>query len=339
MDRPCLLLTFVHIFAYLGKRTMTRSTPMMVQYEGNGVWRATHAGVIARADALYEPGETYRIELADDHASDKSRRHFFAVVREYWRQLPEDLQTEFQSEDELRGFALIKGGFAEHVDITMGDESLAQRLADLFIRIRRRLFSSYAIVVPRGTTVRVYVPKSQSRRSMKREEFQASKNAVFGVLEDITKISLASLAPHAEEPDPSDVQRNAPDISERPSPTRKKPESAREPLPAQADTPPPTSSGGSTVTGAGPLHEADGTGSPEQRTEVGGGRAPIPRTPEDYTRYLATWLGFVKSANRIKLKYAADQVDIWPHLKPRLTEAEEQDFDRQVAEAMRKVAA
>ena len=57
--------------------------------------------------------------------------------------------------------------------------------------------SEYALVVISETVVRVFKPKSQSVKAMGREEFQASKDAVFTALAKMIGVTTAELQNHA----------------------------------------------------------------------------------------------------------------------------------------------
>lgn len=126
----------------------------------------------------------YRIEVFEDR-SEISHRHEFAWLKTAWLNLPETISDRFPSPEHLRKRALIDAGFYNEMAIDAGSNAAAIRVAAGF-----RSHDEFVVAVVRGPLVLVRTAKSQSRRAMDRDEFQASKSAIMEVI-----ASLIGVAP------------------------------------------------------------------------------------------------------------------------------------------------
>lgn len=303
--------------------------PILVKWTGE-TFVPANPTMLSRAVKNYEQNELYRIEFREDR-SGPSHRHYFSALSEAFNQLPEDFAQEFQSPEDLRAYALIKSGFADHVDVVMDDAKLAQRIAAFLARLRARYFKQYAIIVPRGTTVRIYTPKSQSYKAMDRRTFQASKEAVLGVIADLAGIDIKALSARAAEAPDDAHGRNSPDIPEHPQP-----ESHRQTALSQ-DAPPAAVSGASPVNATSPELPVTGGASPEEKTGAGGDK-PMPRTYNECLTYTRTWLSFVKSKDRILERIQRERKELWPKLAPPLTQGQHDYFLKIAMDAIDQLA-
>lgn len=59
-----------------------------------------------------------------------------------------------------------------------------------------------------------------------------------------------------------------------------------------------------------------------------------PRTAADCIWYTHTWLSYVKSPQRIRDRFAREQSELWPKLKPALTDAEKADLTALVTKGL-----
>ncbi len=159
--------------------------PLAFAWDGE-VMRPLPAFAEDRGDAL-RPGEV--VQLAPLRArSSPSHRHYFACVREAWVNLPEGLAERFATEEHLRKYALIKAGYRSERAIVCSSSSDARRVA-AFIRP----IDDYSIISVNGTVITQFTAKSQSAEAMSKAEFQASKEAVLGILADMIGVDPASL--------------------------------------------------------------------------------------------------------------------------------------------------
>lgn len=161
-----------------------RIPPMPFVYDGE----AMVPKFPKQADHHYVVGETVYLEpfLA---RSKRSHDHYFAVVEEAWKNLPEDMAERFAQPDPLRYFALIKTGFRSEENIVCTSQAEALRWAEV---IRRR--SPYAITTVAGGVVRIWEAESQSLKAMGRERFQASKTAVLDFLAQMIGVDPVELS-------------------------------------------------------------------------------------------------------------------------------------------------
>jgi hypothetical protein len=120
--------------------------------------------------------------------SSASHRHYFACVREAWLNLPEPLAARFPTEAHLRKYALIRAGFCETRQIVCVTTADAQRLAATLSPL-----DGYAIIAIEHRVVTVCTAKSQSGDGMSKAQFQASKDAVLGVLAEMVGVDPAEL--------------------------------------------------------------------------------------------------------------------------------------------------
>lgn len=149
--------------------------PIPMRWEGDGFVPAS-AYWAKRADQQYVIGEVYNLAPVEDR-SDKTHRHEFAWLREAWLNLPEHLADQYPTPEHLRKRALIDTGWYDEEIIDCGTTAAAIRVASSF---RRR--DDFVVVVVRGPIVVCRTAKSQSRRAMDRQQFQASKTAIMDAI-------------------------------------------------------------------------------------------------------------------------------------------------------------
>ena len=170
-----------------------RRQPLNFTFSNGAMWPVR----LDAARNLYEDGKTYRLVEYDERTG-KSHRHFFAVLRNAWDNLPEQIADRFPSPEHLRAYALIKAGFynERHVD-------LATRTDALQVASFIKPMDEFAIVIARELTVTIYTPKSQSARAMGGKEFQESKDKVFAVLAQMIGISIEQLLTNSDTEEPT----------------------------------------------------------------------------------------------------------------------------------------
>jgi hypothetical protein len=143
------------------------------------------------ADEHYAIGEVYHL-VVEKERSPKSHRHYFAMIKEAWENLPED-ELRFPTSEHLRKWALIRAGFCDHKQIVCATKAEAVRWTPVLAAA-----DTYAVVVPRGPVVTVYTAKSQSVKAMGAADFQASKDAVLGICAELITVDVAQLGAAAE---------------------------------------------------------------------------------------------------------------------------------------------
>ena len=169
---------------------MHKPQPLNFKYANGAMWPVRPDA----AERVYDAGKTYRL-VEYTERSGKSHRHFFAVLRNAWDNLPEELAGRFPSPEHLRSYALIKAGFYNERHIDLATRTDAIQVASFI-----EPFDEFAIIVTDETLVTIYTPKSQSARSMGAKEFQASKDKVFGVLAKMLNITVDALVSNTNDP-------------------------------------------------------------------------------------------------------------------------------------------
>jgi len=158
--------------------------PLAFDWDGETM-RPLHA---KQADQYFTIGERYVLEEIQERSS-KSHSHYFASLHEAWMNLPERLSLQFPTSEHLRKRALIQTGYCDQVSMAASSKAEAARIADFL----RRTVSDFGVIIVSEATVIVLTAKSQSKRAMGAETFQASKVAVLDWVADFIAVERAAL--------------------------------------------------------------------------------------------------------------------------------------------------
>jgi hypothetical protein len=164
---------------------MTETLALDFLWTDGGVMRPINARIAGR---IYVVGERYRLAPWEERSA-ATHSHEFAWLAEAWRNLPERFADLYPSPEHLRKRALIEGGWYDEEIIDVGSQAGALRVAASLRKI-----DDFALVIVRGVYVIRRTAKSQSRRSMNRQEFQASKTAIMEVISEMIGTTPAQLA-------------------------------------------------------------------------------------------------------------------------------------------------
>ena len=159
---------------------MSDTLPM--RYEGNGLFRCLHPKRIT-----LDVGAVHGWQMAE-HRSKSSHDHFFAVVNEAWKSLPEDMADDFPSPEHLRKWSLIKAGFCSETRIVCANNSEAMTLAT-----KAKAMDKYSVVAIDGKSVTIWTADSQRRDAMGRQAFQEAKERALHVISTLLGIDAATL--------------------------------------------------------------------------------------------------------------------------------------------------
>lgn len=159
---------------------MSETFPL--RYEGDGLFRCLHPKRVKLA-----VGEVHGWQMAE-HRSKASHDHFFAIVNEAWKSLPEDMADDFPSPEHLRKFALIKAGFCSETRIVCANNGEAMTLAT-----KAKSMDKYAIVSIDGKAVTIWTADSQRKDAMGRQAFQEAKERALHVISDLIGTDAATL--------------------------------------------------------------------------------------------------------------------------------------------------
>jgi hypothetical protein len=138
------------------------------------------------ADEHYAIGEVFHL-VVEKERSPKSHRHYFAMIKEAWENLPKD-ELRFPTPDHLRKWALIRSGYCDERQIVCATKAEAARWMPILAAA-----DTYSVVAVRGPIVTVYTAKSQSVKAMGSKDFQASKDAVLALCADMISVEVAQL--------------------------------------------------------------------------------------------------------------------------------------------------
>lgn len=154
-------------------------------------WDEATGAMIAKwpklAASRFDNGADYLLAPVE-HRSDQTHKHHFAWIREAWLNLPEELADEYPSAEHLRKRALIMSGFYNETILDVGSHAAALRVAQF-----AKGEDEFAVAVVRGGVVVVRKAKSQSKRSMQKSEFQASKSAILETIAGMIGVTPGTL--------------------------------------------------------------------------------------------------------------------------------------------------
>ena len=139
------------------------------------------------ADERFVIGEVYHLEEHQERSA-KSHRHYFAMIKEAWENLPET-EVRWPTPEHLRKWALIKAGYYDEKTVVCATKAEALRWTPVLVQAS----GEYAVVVPRGPVVTIYTAKSQSVKVMGSKAFQESKDKVLQIVSDLIAVTPAQL--------------------------------------------------------------------------------------------------------------------------------------------------
>lgn len=145
-----------------------------------------------RCAETFKVDEIYTLDEVKERSSN-SHRHFFAVVREAWLNLPEEIAEQFPTDTHLRKFALVRTG---HCDIKKIAAETPQDAKTIAAVVQK--YDAFAVVTVADKIVTVATAKSQSYRAMDKQEFAASKADVLEYVAGMARTTTAQLAENAK---------------------------------------------------------------------------------------------------------------------------------------------
>lgn len=140
------------------------------------------------ADKEYTIGERYRLGVIEERSA-QSHSHFFAALQQAWLNLPEREAERFPTTEHMRKYSLIKTGFCHEKQIVCSSKAEAIRFAAFVDGM-----DTYALVLVKDNIVRHFTAKSQSYKSMGKEEFTRSKSAVLDYVSSLIGVTQKELA-------------------------------------------------------------------------------------------------------------------------------------------------
>lgn len=167
------------------------AAPMLFRWNGQAM--ILHRRHQREADQTFVIGQSYRMVEIEER-SEVSHRHEFGWLKDAWLSLPESVAREYPSVEHLRKRALIATGWCTMTDYVCGSAAEAARWASNL----RKEVDEYALVIVERAVVRVFKAKSQSRKAMGKEDFQASKTAIIEWVAKLLDVAPETLAHQTE---------------------------------------------------------------------------------------------------------------------------------------------
>lgn len=163
------------------------NAPIVFQWDGEAMVPASQFWS-RKADQEFVVGEVYKLVEHHDRSA-SSHRHYFAVIADAWRTLPDMVLEQYPTSEHLRKKALVWKGYRDERTIVAASQAEAERVA-AFIKP----MDDFAIVTVRDAVVRVWTAKSQSTKAMGAKDFQQSKSDVLDFIDDLLGVERGSTA-------------------------------------------------------------------------------------------------------------------------------------------------
>lgn len=119
----------------------------------------------------------------DYMSADKTRRYFFAALRDAWSNLTDQHRERFPNAEVLRKHALIAIGYCDVITLACGSKAAAPQIGAAF-----RMKDTYCIATVRGDVVTVYTARSMARRVLLKKEFGQVAERVFAWIAETTGV-------------------------------------------------------------------------------------------------------------------------------------------------------
>lgn len=124
-------------------------------------------------------------------ATDRSRRHQFAILNKAWQSLPENLKDTYPNMEALRKRALIAAGFFDETAI----EGVTPAQAGALVASLRRQDVFSHVMIEDGV---VFQRRAKSQKTMERDEFEASKKAIIEIAAELIGVDVETLLEQGE---------------------------------------------------------------------------------------------------------------------------------------------
>lgn len=148
---------------------------------------------MTQAKRQYEADEEYALGPVEER-SQASHNAFFAELHQYWSNLPEKIAARWLNESHFRYWCLIETSHYVESEVDCASEKHATQLVAII-----KSFDVYARFMIRGSKVIIRRAKSQSRKSMKKAEFEQAKRDVLDLAASFVSVSPAQMRQHARQ--------------------------------------------------------------------------------------------------------------------------------------------
>ncbi len=155
----------------------------------DGAFVPDGARMVSACDELFGEGEVASFERHEERST-ATHNHYFACINEAWQNLPEQ-DERFPNPEALRHWALIRSGHCTENSIVCDTDAQAQLVASFMGN------AEGTIIVVRGPVVKKYTAKSQSMKTMNKDEFQRSKVDVLDTIAELIAVKRRKLEDNA----------------------------------------------------------------------------------------------------------------------------------------------
>lgn len=142
-------------------------------------------------NATFVDEEMYTVDIREER-SGPSHRHLFAVVKEAWMNLPDELALEFATPEHLRKRALIETGHYDERRFACTDAVAARNL----VRFLKPI-DEYAVYAISENVVIERRPKSIATKAMNKKAFQQAKDDVITYCEKLIGVKPGEITESA----------------------------------------------------------------------------------------------------------------------------------------------
>lgn len=149
----------------------------------DGLVMAPVKGYLARAEAQFEVGKVYQLEVREERSA-AEHNHYFAALSDCHANLSEEATEKLKTPDHLRKWALIETGWYDEVQTDCGTQEVALRMAAF-----TRRMDDYCEIRVRGSVLVVRHAKTQSVKAMDKDAFRKSKTEVLDLLSDMIGVN------------------------------------------------------------------------------------------------------------------------------------------------------
>jgi hypothetical protein len=157
-------------------------TVIPLKYEGDNMFRAL------RPVKDMEPG-TIAGWARQEHRSAETHKHYFSAIADAWANLREDVAATMPNPEALRKWALIQAGYCTMTKLAFKTNAEAIAACAFVSSL-----DTYAECGVNGTVAVISRATSQSMKSMGKDEFQKSKEAVLAVIGQLIGAELKEVA-------------------------------------------------------------------------------------------------------------------------------------------------
>jgi hypothetical protein len=137
---------------------------------------------------MFETGQVFAIDPEQDERDMNAHKHYFAQLKEAWKNLPEELDAKYPDETIFRKKLLIETGWCHEEELVCDSPEQAA----LVVAFSAPLDPSCVIDI-HGNVVKKYTARSQKVSQMGPKDFQRSKWDVLNRAAELIRVTPKEL--------------------------------------------------------------------------------------------------------------------------------------------------